>query len=132
MQAYNPAKVQAMLGALQAEAASTMLFLRSLEELEILAWHPGQAAPEPTFSCSLVNPQRLRPARQLFSQAARPQPPGQEVAGASVVHGLLACELRAASGAAAGRGGLVQALAGSQQAAAGPCVLKLHDPQACS
>ena len=81
VQAYNPAKVQAMLGALQAEAASTMLFLRSLESLEILAWHPGQAAPESTFSCSLAKPQQLRVARQLFSQAARPQPSGREVAG---------------------------------------------------
>ena len=70
-----------MLEALQREAVTTMLFLRSLERLEILEWHAGHAEPRVLFECQIAASPQLRSARQLFSRAASPQAVGQDISG---------------------------------------------------
>ena len=82
MQVYSqPGKVQSMLEALQREAVTTMLFLRSLERLEILEWHAGHAEPRALFECQIAASPQLRSARQLFARAASPQAVAQDVSG---------------------------------------------------
>ena len=81
-QVYSqPGKVDGMLEALRQEATSTMLFLRSLERLEILEWRPGQAEPQALFQCHIAASAQLRSSRQLFSRASSPQAAGQDVSG---------------------------------------------------
>ena len=82
-QVYSqPGKVHSMLEALQQEATATMLFLRSLERIEILEWHPGHAEPQVLFECQIATSPQLRSARQLFSRASSPGAAGQDIAGA--------------------------------------------------
>ena len=82
MQVYSqPGKVHSMLEALQREAVAAMLFLRSLERLEILEWHAGHAEPRALFECQIAASPQLRSARHLFSRAASPQAVGQDISG---------------------------------------------------
>lgn len=80
-QVYDPAKVQRMLDALHSEAVSMMLFLRHVEQLQILDWHQGEPFPATRFTCSLADvSQQLRMQRSLFSQASV-VPPRQPLGG---------------------------------------------------
>ena len=82
-QVYSqPGKVHSMLEALQQEATATMLFLRSLERIEILEWHAGHAEPQVLFECQIATSPQLRSARQLFSRASSPGAAGLDIAGA--------------------------------------------------
>ena len=81
VQVYDPGKVQHMLAALRAECDVMMLFLRTVEHLEVLEWRPGSAMPAVQFTCSLqgITPS-LRAQRALFSEASR-GPAQREVQG---------------------------------------------------
>lgn len=60
-----------MLEALQADAATMMLFLRNVEHLEILHWREGEPQPALHFTCRLSNAMpQLRAQRSLFSIAS--------------------------------------------------------------
>ena len=71
MQVYTPEKVQGMLQQLEQEAFQMMLFLKSVERLEVLHWPADATQPSTVYTCTLqdVTPQ-LRRQRALFLQAA--------------------------------------------------------------
>ena len=50
-QVYTPEKVRAVLATLAEEAPLMMLFLKSVERLEVLDWAPGEPAPVLVFEC---------------------------------------------------------------------------------
>ena len=52
-QVYTPDKVRAVLATLAEEAPLIMLFLKSVERLEILDWPADAAAPSLIVDCSI-------------------------------------------------------------------------------
>ena len=48
---YTPEKVRTVLDTLAEEAPLMMLFLKSVERLEVLDWPPGSPAPLLVFEC---------------------------------------------------------------------------------
>ena len=50
---YTPEKVRGVLAALAEEAPLIMLFLKSVERIEVLEWLPGAAEPVLLFDCSV-------------------------------------------------------------------------------
>ena len=53
LQVYTPEKVRGVLAALAEEAPLIMLFLKSVERIELLDWLPGAVAPALHFDCSV-------------------------------------------------------------------------------
>ncbi|KAK9808692.1 hypothetical protein WJX72_002029 [[Myrmecia] bisecta] len=71
-QAYDTHKVQALLASLQHEAMDIMLFLKTVQRLEIHEWRPGQAEPTRLYSCHLANTMpQLQLERSMFVRAAQ-------------------------------------------------------------
>ncbi|CAI5478867.1 unnamed protein product, partial [Closterium sp. Yama58-4] len=72
-QAYNAADMAALLREFEAEAVSSLLFLKHVDRVDVLEWHQGATAPVPLFSCRITSPDSsLRFHRQAFSRLARP------------------------------------------------------------
>ena len=69
-------KMAALLQLLQEESVEVLLFLKSVEELEVFEWHPGQTTPMLRFSCKLQNAgPHLRAQRSQFQLAAKVREP---------------------------------------------------------
>jgi len=72
MQVYGAQKTEELLGALTEEAVGIMLFLKSVESIQVLHWHQGQAEASLQFSCSIRDPTpALRASRSLFIQVSQ-------------------------------------------------------------
>ena len=65
------ASLRGLLDSLAGEAVSALLFLKSIQRLELYEWQPDQAAPRLSFSCALcdASPQLLH-ERSFFVRAA--------------------------------------------------------------
>lgn len=71
-QVYTPEKVKVLLQALHQEAFHIMLFLKSVQCLEVVEWQAGAASPVLQYSCRVQNAsQQLQQSRGLFQRAAQ-------------------------------------------------------------
>ena len=69
---YGPEKMLALLNSLQEEAVNILLFLKSVERIEVLRWDQGAAEPQSLFSCAVKDPDSIvRSSRALFVQASQ-------------------------------------------------------------
>ena len=72
LQVYTPEKVQVLLQALHQEAFHIMLFLKSVQCLEVVEWQAGAASPVLQYTCRVQNAsQQLQQSRGLFQRAAQ-------------------------------------------------------------
>ena len=72
LQVYTPQKVKVLLQALHQEAFHIMLFLKSVQCLEVLEWQPGAASPMLQYTCRVQNAsQQLQQSRGLFQRASQ-------------------------------------------------------------
>ena len=81
------ASLHGLLDSLAEEAVSALLFLKSIQRLELYEWQPGEAAPQLLFSCALcdASPELLR-QRGFFVRAAAGSEDGSGAAAASSTH----------------------------------------------
>ena len=62
----------ALLNSLQEEAVNILLFLKSVERIEVLRWDQGATEPQSLFSCAVKDPDSIvRSSRALFVQASQ-------------------------------------------------------------
>ena len=62
----------ALLNNLQEEAVNILLFLKSVERIEVLRWDQGATEPQSLFSCAVKDPNSIvRSSRALFIQASQ-------------------------------------------------------------
>ena len=69
---YGKQQTLALLDALRAEVVDIMLFLKSVERIEVLQWDEGQTQPQLLSACSIANPSdKTRLSRSLYVQASQ-------------------------------------------------------------
>ena len=80
---YDADSARELLLSLRAEAVEALLFLKSIQRLELYEWRQGQASPSLLHACALSNasPETLS-ERRFFTRAAL-SPAGDEAAEAS-------------------------------------------------
>lgn len=62
----------AWLDALKAEVVDIMLFLKSVERIDVLIWEGNESRPQLLSSCYLANPTaQMRQSRFLYVQASK-------------------------------------------------------------
>jgi sacsin len=67
-QAYTVDALRAVLAAFQKEAVHCLLFLRSVERIELLEWQPGAAAPALCFSATVEDAAAARAERAAYKR----------------------------------------------------------------
>jgi sacsin len=67
-QAYSADALRAVLAAFQKEAVHCLLFLRSVERIELLEWQPGAAAPALSFSAAVDDAAAVRAERAAYKR----------------------------------------------------------------
>lgn len=71
-QVYSIDRIQKLLQDLQQQAHLMLLFLKSVERIEVLEWHVGENSPTLKFACALENVSvESRFERSMFRRAAR-------------------------------------------------------------
>lgn len=72
LQVYGKDQTLGLLTALKLELANIMLFLKSVERIEILQWDEDQPGPTFLSACSVANATaNVRQARSLYEQASQ-------------------------------------------------------------
>ena len=79
---YDTAKITKLLMSLQEEAENILLFLKSVETLEIYTWPEGSKSPLLSYRCSVQNlTMSIRASRNLFASASQVSMPSSSVSG---------------------------------------------------